>query len=63
MADKILIKVLDGRDFRERWDGLFIKSEDFENISCGNYEEELHNLFEYHSFPFNENLHEVWEVE
>lgn len=60
---KDLIKVLDGRDFRERWDGLFIKYDDYENISYGNYEQELHDLFEYHSFPFDEELHEVWDIE
>ncbi|QVW53907.1 hypothetical protein TaPaz_126 [Acinetobacter phage TaPaz] len=58
-----LIKVLDGGDFRTRWEGLCITLEDFENINYENYEQELHDLFEYHSFKFYENKHEYWEIE
>ncbi|MFZ5393311.1 hypothetical protein ACOY72_03675 [Acinetobacter seifertii] len=58
-----LIKVLDGGDFRDRWEGLCIKLEDYENINCDNYEQELHDLFEYHSFKFDETKQEYWEAE
>ncbi|EMC7871918.1 hypothetical protein [Acinetobacter baumannii] len=58
-----LIKVLDGGDFRDRWNELCIKLEDYENINCDNYEQELHDLFEYHSFVFDESKHEYWEIE
>lgn len=61
MAD--LIKVVDGGNFRNRWEGLCITLKDFENIKCDNYELELYNLFEYHSFQFDDELHEYWEIE
>ncbi|QXM18561.1 hypothetical protein Phab24_id115 [Acinetobacter phage Phab24] len=58
-----LIKVIDGGDFRDRWEGWCIILEDFENINCSNYDQELYNLFEYHSFKFDESKHEYWEIE
>ena len=62
MKEQEKIKVLDGRDFRDRWDGLFITLDDYENIDCDEYEQQLHDLFEYHSFPFDESKHEYWEL-
>lgn len=58
-----LIKVIDGGDFRDRWEGWVITLEDFENININNYHQELHNLFEHHSFKFDESKHEYWEIE
>lgn len=57
------IKVLDGRDFRDRWNDLCITLDDYENINCDNYEQELHDLFEYNSFAFDESKHEYWELD
>lgn len=57
-----LIKVVDGRDFRERWDGWFITLDDYENIDCDDYEQQLFDLFENHSFKFDESKHEYWEI-
>lgn len=56
------IKVLDGRDFRDRWDNYCIKLSDYENIDCDNYDQQLYDLFEYHSFTFDESKHEYWEL-
>lgn len=58
-----LIKVLDGGDFRDRWSGIYITLEDYENISSDNYEQELFNLFEYHGFEFDCKKHKYWEIE
>lgn len=58
-----LVKVLDGGDFRDRWSGLYITLEDYENINHENYEQELFNLFEYHSFEFDHEKHKYWEIE
>ncbi|MBF6687478.1 hypothetical protein HN258_04765 [Acinetobacter baumannii] len=58
-----LIKVLDGGDFRDRWSGIYITLEDYENISSDNYEQELFNLFEYHGFEFDHKKHKYWEIE
>lgn len=58
-----LIKVVDGGDFRDRWEGWCITLEDFENIKCSNYDQELYYLFEYHSFKFDESKHEYCEIE
>lgn len=58
-----LIKVLDGGDFGSRWEGWCIKLEDYENIDCNDYEEQLYNLFEYYSFKFDETEHEYWEID
>lgn len=58
-----LVKVLDGGDFRDRWSGLYITLEDYENINHDNYEQELFNLFEYHSFEFDHTKHKYWEIE
>ena len=61
MKDKI--KVLDGSDFRDRWKNLCITLEDYENIDCDDYEQQLNDLFEYNSFLFDELKHEYWELE
>lgn len=61
--DVELIKVVDGRDFRDRWNDLCITLEDYENINCDNYEQELHDLFEYNSFTFDKSKHEYWELD
>ena len=58
-----LIKVVDGRDFSYRWEQYCITLEDFENIDCDNYDEQLYNLFEYYSFTFDETKHQYWETE
>lgn len=58
-----LIKVMDGNDFRDRWKGLCITLEDYENICCSNYTQELHDLFEYGSFEFDETKHEYVEYD
>lgn len=58
-----LVKVLDGGDFCDRWSGLYITLEDYENINHDNYEQELCNLFEYHSFEFDYEKHKYWEIE
>ena len=58
-----LIKVLDGRDFRERWDGLCITLEDYEDIDCDDYDQQLYNLFEHNSFAFDESKHEYWDLD
>lgn len=57
------IKVLDGRDFSARWDNYCIKLSDYENIACDSYDQQLYDLFEYHSFSFDESKHEYWELD
>lgn len=57
-----LIKVIDGGDFAIRWSGMYITLEDYENINCDNYDQELFCLFEYHSFEFDHKKHEYWEI-
>ena len=58
-----LIKVVDGADFSYRWENYCITLEDFENIDCDRYDEQLYDLFEYYSFTFDETKHEYWEIE
>ena len=58
-----LIKVVDGRDFSYRWENYCITLEDFENIDCDRYDEQLYDLFEYYSFTFDETKHQYWEIE
>lgn len=58
-----LIKVVDGRDFSYRWEHYCITLDDFENIDCDKYDEQLYDLFEYYSFTFDETKHQYWEIE
>ncbi len=53
------LKVIDGGNIRDRWKGCFVLTSDYENLSASDYEQELFDLFEYNSFNFDENCHEL----
>jgi len=57
-----LIKVVDGGEFDEKWCDLCITLDTYENIDCENYDKQLHDLFENHSFEFDLTKHEYWDI-
>lgn len=51
------IAVIDGGDFRYRWNGLCISVSEYESIGGEDYDDQLHYLFEYCSFVFDGSKH------